>query len=191
VEVPARGSPCAWKSLRVDGPEPPASGGSLFDSGKAKSLAHSPFTFFAVPYAPGTLKAAGHLGGRATATDTVFVRAFVDAAKATVGNDCWVGLDLGGPKTITKTCVSPRRAWTRRMTGGRFQGSDASDFHRGVKDLTALLPEPKDGQWAEITDIASARPFRYVRFLSPDDGWNNVAEIEFYTSPSPGPRSPR
>lgn len=145
AQAPPQSMNAAWKFLRVDGPEPPASGGSLFDSGKAKSLAHSPFTFFAVPYAPGTLKAVGHPGGRATATDTVFVRASVAAAKATMGSDCWVGLDLGGPKTITKTRVFPRRAWTRRMTGGRFQGSDASDFHRGVKDLTALLPEPKDG----------------------------------------------
>ena len=302
AQAPPQSMNAAWKFLRVDGPEPSASGGSRFDSGNAKSLAHSPFTFFAVPDAPGTLKAVGHLGGRVIATDTVFVQAsvidrngsvvpetalpslafsgtgparlvgtdpmhveagaasvlfqaalqpgligvmvrvegftpvmatissrpaedapsrmpgvlpalparpaptsftktigasdgstttFMDAAKATTGNDCWVGLDLGGPKTTTKIRVFPRRAWTRRITGGRFQGSGTSDFHRGVKDLTALLPEPKDGQWAEITDIASARPFRYVRFSSPDDGWNNVAEIEFYTSPSPGPRSPR
>lgn len=52
-----------------------------------------------------------------------------------------------------------------------------------------LLPDPAwNGQrvslrfGAEITDIASAHAFRYVRYLSPDDGWNNVAEIEFYTS---------
>lgn len=316
------------------------SGGSLFDGGNAKHLARPPFTFFAVPYAPGTLKAIGYLGGRPVAADTVrtpeaahflrlafdtarsplvadgadavFVRAsvvdrngtvvprnalpsltfsvtgparlvgtdpvhveagvasvllqaglqpgliqvtaraeglapvtatissrpakdapsrapgalpaplarpvpalftkvtgavigtpgafaggpadigrafdgststFVDAAEATAGSDCWVGLDLGAPKTITKIRFFPRRAWTRRMTGGRFQGSSTPDFHAGVKDLTALLPEPKDGQWAEITDIIAARPFRYVRFLSPEDGWNNVAEIEFYTSP--------
>ena len=35
---------------------------------------------------------------------------FVDAAKATAGNDCWVSLDLGGPKMITKIRVFPRCA---------------------------------------------------------------------------------
>ena len=316
------------------------SGGYMFDGGNAKHLAHPPFTFTAVPYAPGTLKAVGYLGGKLVATDAVrtpeapkslrlafdtarnplaadgadavFVRAsvvdrngavvpanslpsltfavtgpahligtdpvhieagvasvllqaglqsgpirvtaraegldpatatitsqpaegavsrmpgtlpaplpkpvptsftrltgtllgtpgafggedagiakafdgststFVDAAEATAGNGCWVGLDLGTPKTITKIRFFPRLAWTRRMTGGKFQGSDTPDFHANVKDLTAPLPEPKDGQWAEITDISLARTFRYVRYLSPDDGWNNVAEIEFYTSP--------
>ena len=77
AQAPPQSMNAGWKFLRVDGPEPPASGGSLFDGGNAKSLAHSPFTFFAVPYAPGTLKAVGHPGGPATATDTVFVRASV------------------------------------------------------------------------------------------------------------------
>lgn len=48
-----------------------------------------------------------------------------------------------------------------------------------------LEDEPKNGQWTEITDLASARPFRYVRYLSPEDGWNNIAEVEFDTSPQP------
>lgn len=41
---------------------------------------------------------------------------------------------------------------------------------------------PPSGYWEETRDISSIRPFRYVRFLSPDDGWNNIAELEFYTS---------
>ncbi len=68
------------------------------------------------------------------------------------------------------------------MVNGRFQGSNAPDFHNPV-DLYTLSDEPKDGQWAEITDLSSQSPFRYVRYLSPDDGWNNVAELEFDTSP--------
>lgn len=108
---------------------------------------------------------------------------FVDAAEGTAGNDCWAGLDLGVPKTVTKIRFFPRRGWTRRMTGGKFQGSDTPDFRADVEDLCVLSSEPKDGQWADVTDIASARAFRYVRYLSPDDGRNNVAEIEFYTLP--------
>ena len=47
------------------------SGGYMFDGGNAKHLAHPPFTFPAVPYAPGTLKAVGYLGGKPVATDAV------------------------------------------------------------------------------------------------------------------------
>lgn len=316
------------------------SGGYMFDGGNASHLAHPPFTFMAVPYAPGTVKAVGYLGGKVVATDTVhtpevpkslslafdlarhplvadgadavFVRAFirdangttvplnalpeltftvsgpgrligtdpihveagvasvllqagltpgairvtaranglssatatvisqpaedttprtpgvlpaprlrpvptsftkltgrvigtpgafqgenadiakafdgntatfVDAAASTAGSDCWVGLDLGSPQVITKIRFFPRLQWTRRMVGGRFQGSDTPDFHAGVTDLCTLAEEPKDGQWTDVTALNSARAFRYVRYLSPDDGWNNIAELEFDTSP--------
>ena len=128
----------------------------------------------------------GAYGGEAADIAKAFdgdTSTFVDAAEGTAGNDCWVGLDLGAPKTITKIRFFPRAGWTRRMTGGRFQGSDTPDFHSGVKDLYTVFSEPRDGQWTDTTDIISARTFRYVRYLSPDDGWNNVAEIEFYTSP--------
>ena len=43
----------------------------MFDGGNAKHLAHPPFTFTQVPYAPGTLKAVGYLGGKIVATDAV------------------------------------------------------------------------------------------------------------------------
>ena len=108
---------------------------------------------------------------------------FVDAADSTGGNGCWLGLDLGVPKTITRIRFFPRAAWTGRMNGGKFQGSDTADFSRDVVDLAEIAGGPADGQWTEVTDIASARAFRYVRYLSPDDGWNNVAEVEFDTSP--------
>ena len=107
---------------------------------------------------------------------------YVDAAESTGGDGCWLGLDLGAPKPVTRIRFYPRKNWTRRMTGGRFQGSDTPDFARPV-DIYTLDDEPNNGQWTEITDLASVRPFRYVRYLSPEDGWNNVAEIEFETSP--------
>ena len=95
-----------WKFLRVDGPEPPASGGSLFDGGNAKSLAHSPFTFFAVP---GTLKAVGHPGGSATATDTVFVRAsVVDRNGSVVPENALPSLAFSVTGPAPRRPVSPR-----------------------------------------------------------------------------------
>ncbi len=110
------------------------------------------------------------------------VDTYVDASESTGGGDCWLGLDLGTPKPITKIRFYPRQGWTRRMANGKFQGSETPDFAKPV-DLYTLEDEPKDGQWTEITDLASVRPFRYVRYLSPEDGWNNIAEVEFDTSP--------
>ncbi len=110
------------------------------------------------------------------------VDTYVDAAESTGGDGCWLGLDLGTPKSVTRIRFYPRKGWTRRMTDGQFQGSDTPDFAKPT-NLYTLEDEPKDGQWTEITDLASVRPIRYVRYLSPEDGWNNIAEVEFDTSP--------
>lgn len=106
----------------------------------------------------------------------------VDAAASTGGDDCWLGLDLGTPRPITRIRFYPRLNWVSRMAGGKFQGSSTPDFAAPV-DLYTLDDAPTNGQWTEITDLASAQPFRYVRYLSPEDGWNNIAELEFDTSP--------
>ena len=107
---------------------------------------------------------------------------FVDADAATNGVGCWIGLDLGTPKRITKIRYFPRQAFPQRVVGAKFQGSDTADFQNPT-DLCEVEAAPPDGQWGETTDLNTAQPFRYVRFLSPDDGYNNVAELEFYTSP--------
>ena len=60
---------------------------------------------------------------------------FVDAAESTGGSGCWLGLDLGTPKTITRLRFFPRLEWTGRMSGGKFQGSDTPDFSKDVVDL--------------------------------------------------------
>ncbi len=110
------------------------------------------------------------------------ISTFVDAAESTNGDNCWVGLDLGIPKRITRIRFYPRRSHTYRMAGGLFQGSDTADFQHPT-NLAAIEDEPDDGQWTAITDIGSDRAFRYVRYLSPPDGWNNIAELGFDTSP--------
>jgi len=107
---------------------------------------------------------------------------YVDASEESGGDGCWLGLDLGAEKTITKIRFYPRHEWARRMIAGKFQGSSTPDFAKPV-DLYKVGGSIKDNQWVEITDIAPQRAFRYVRYLSPGDGWNNVAEVEFYTSP--------
>ncbi len=105
---------------------------------------------------------------------------------APVGNGAWVGLDLGTGKSarISKIRFRPRAdndansQFANRMIGGRFQGANMPDFKDAV-DLFAISASPAQGQWSEAA-ITNPAPFRYIRYLSPDGGSGNVAELEFY-----------
>jgi len=114
---------------------------------------------------------------------------FVNSAESTNGNSCWVGLDLGAPKVISKIRFVPRSDFPDRMTGGKFQGSATPDFAKPV-DLFTIVDQPKVGEFTQAATLLSKDAFQYVRYLSPDDGWNNVAEIEFYSQASPGAATP-
>jgi O-glycosyl hydrolase/fibronectin type 3 domain-containing protein len=100
-------------------------------------------------------------------------------------NGIWTGLDLGTgvTKQITQIRFFPRSGWASRMTGGKFQGSTSATFASGNVDLYTIATQPADGAWTTTTSIASTTPFRYIRYLSPNNGYGNVAEVEFYTSP--------
>ena len=64
------------------------------------------------------------------------------------------------------------------MVGGIFQGANQADFSDAVT-LYTVTTQPATGAFtsASITNTAA---FRYVRYLSPNGGWGNVAELEFY-----------
>ena len=106
---------------------------------------------------------------------------FFDAPEATNGNGVWVGLDLGEGKDaqVVKIRYFPRGEFPARMVGGKFQGSSTADFSKDVVDLHTITAEPFE--WMDVTKIDSDKKFRYLRYLSPDDGWGNVSEIEFLT----------
>jgi beta-galactosidase len=109
------------------------------------------------------------------------VNSFFDAP---TGNNNWVGLDLGtnAAKVISKISFYPRSGFAGRMTGGVFQGANASDFSDAVTFFT-LTSQPPDGAWTTLLN-SNLNTFRYVRYLSPANGFGNVAEVNFYT---PGP----
>jgi len=90
----------------------------------------------------------------------------------------WAGLDLGSGQQITSIKYFPRSGWASRMVGGKFQGSGVADFSSAVVDLYTVPTEPPVS-WNEIA-ITNTSSFRYVRYLTPDYGYCNVAEIEFY-----------
>ncbi|TAG09590.1 MAG: hypothetical protein EAZ42_06495 [Verrucomicrobia bacterium] len=93
-------------------------------------------------------------------------------------NGIWVGLDLGTANQIVQVRYFPRQDWAGRMVGGVFQGSNTADFSSGVTTLHTISATPSMS-FTTVT-ITNGTAFRYVRYLSPNDGYGNVAEVEFY-----------
>jgi uncharacterized protein YjdB len=91
----------------------------------------------------------------------------------------WAGLDLGASNKINLIRYIPRSDWSGRMVGGKFQGSNVADFSSGVVDLYTVTANPTL-IWNQVT-ITNSGSFRYVRYLTPPNGYLNVAEIEFYS----------
>jgi beta-galactosidase len=93
-------------------------------------------------------------------------------------NGAWLGLDLGLPQRIAKIRFRPRANLPQRMVGGRFQGSNSPDFKEAV-DLATITEAPPADRMSEAT-LSNTSPFRYVRYLAPDGGSGNIAELEIY-----------
>ena len=100
------------------------------------------------------------------------------------GNGDWVGIDLGTnvAKVVSKVLFYPRSGFAYRMTGGVFQGANLADFSDATP-LSTLTAQPTDGAWTQLL-ITNLTAFRYLRYLSPNSGFGNVAEVMFF---SPGP----
>ena len=97
-------------------------------------------------------------------------------------NGDYTGIDLGAgnEKRIYKIRYYPRNGWASRMVGGKFQGSNTSQT-AGFVDLHTIETTPAPGVFTEVT-VGDTTPYRYLRYLSPNGGYCNVAEIGFYTS---------
>ncbi|MVT08799.1 LamG-like jellyroll fold domain-containing protein [Chitinophaga tropicalis] len=92
----------------------------------------------------------------------------------------WVGYDFGADSglILNKVRYAPRPGYGGRMAGGRFQGSTDSAFTNPVT-LFTITTAPVTGTLTEQA-ISNMIPFRYIRYISPSDGFGNAAEIEFY-----------
>ena len=109
---------------------------------------------------------------------------FVDAATAD-GN--WVGLDLGSAKSVTSLSFTPRAGFASRMAGGTFQASNTADFTAGTVTLYAISGTP--AATATTVNVTAAGTYRYVRYVSPNGGWGNVAEVGFTGTTPPVART--
>jgi len=95
------------------------------------------------------------------------------------GNSGYTGLDLGSAKVIKKIKFYPRTNFADRMIGGKFQGSTNASTYTDLYTITTSPPL----QWNEAT-ISNTTGYRYVRYLTPNNGWGNIAEMEFYETPT-------
>ncbi|MGP4040950.1 cohesin domain-containing protein [Gracilibacillus sp. D59] len=105
---------------------------------------------------------------------------FYDFSEAAGG---YTGIDVGEGNGVVLTQVRyyPRKGFTQRITGGKIQGSNVSPTE-GFVDLYTITSEPDSG-WNAIA-ITSEESYRYIRYLSPDGGYGNIAELEFYSAES-------
>ncbi len=63
----------------------------------------------------------------------------------------------------------------RRIIGGKIQCADHEDFIDAVTLYTIVTTDIP-----EKIELASSRPSRYWRYLSPDGSWGNISELSFY-----------
>lgn len=95
-------------------------------------------------------------------------------------SNTWVGLDLGKPHLITGVGWSPRNdgQGPKRVKLAVFEGANREDF----LDALPLYMTTTEGTIGQLSyaDVKVTRPFRYVRYIGPNDARCNVAEVEFY-----------
>ena len=100
---------------------------------------------------------------------------------------------MGVSNVITQINYCPRSGFESRMVGGIFQGANQANFS-GAVTLCTVTNQPATGVFTSAS-IANASAFRYVRYLSPNGGYCNVSELEFYGYPfstlAPSDRSER
>jgi hypothetical protein len=95
-------------------------------------------------------------------------------------NGDYVGLDLGTAQSIDQIRFAPRSGFANRMVGGVFQASTTANFTSGVTTLYTVTAAPATGVLTTV-NLASPVVARYVRYLSPNGGFGNVAEVQFFS----------
>ncbi|MDO5570905.1 MAG: CotH kinase family protein [Bacteroidales bacterium] len=94
-------------------------------------------------------------------------------------SNTWVGLDLGKEFIINKIGYAPRNGYSSRLPLGVFEGANNPDFGDA---LPLLIIKETNIPEREITyqEINCNKPFRYVRYIGPNNVRCNIAEVEFW-----------
>jgi chitodextrinase len=86
----------------------------------------------------------------------------------------FAGMDLGESRVVTAINFQPRSGQAKRMIGGRFEGSNESSVS-GYETIHVIATEPSST--AQSVDVSSGMAYRYYRYLSPANGFGNIAEF--------------
>jgi len=86
----------------------------------------------------------------------------------------FAGMDLGESRVVTAINFQPRSGQANRMVGGRFEGSNESSVS-GYETIYVIAAEPSST--AQSVDVSSGMAYRYYRYLSPANGFGNIAEF--------------
>lgn len=83
-----------------------------------------------------------------------------------------------GSAMVAFVKFAPRNGYPERMTGGEFQAATTADFS-DAWTIAKVDEEPAEGVLTKLT-APSRRYYRYLRYISPDGGNCNVAEVQFF-----------
>ena len=64
------------------------------------------------------------------------------------------------------------------MVGGVFQASNTANFSSGVVTLHKITTAPTAGVLTTVS-VSDPTAYRYFRYLSPNGGYCNIAELAF------------
>ena len=103
-------------------------------------------------------------------------------------SQAWTGLSLEQNHVISGIQFVPRAGLEFRMVGGKFQGSNSADFSSGIVDLVTISEVPPF-DWNCIA-VTNTNAFRYIRYIGPENGVGNIAEIAFYGTPQAANQAP-
>lgn len=121
-------------------------------------------------------------GGSSNTYDKAFdgdPATFFDYAQPSGG---YTGIDLGAGHAAPVTAIRfvPRAGQLARMVGGVFQGCTDGPATGCHTIATVNWTPGQDWHDLAVTDPA---PYRWLRYAGPDNGFCDVAEIQFYTAP--------
>ncbi len=94
------------------------------------------------------------------------------------GNGNWVELNLGSPAALGQIAFSPRQFFESRMVGGYFEASNDPNFGSGVAILYTIGSAPQFG----LTTLPVSGTYQYVRYVSPNGSYGNIAEFQVFGS---------
>lgn len=119
----------------------------------------------------------GTWGGDATKDKAMDgnINTFFDA---NLKDGAWVGFAFSEGKKVQGIRFYPRKGQRGRMIGGKFQGTNSPGFTSNVTTFYEVNSKPPL-EWNCI-NISIDQTFKYIRYVSPVDGYGNVSEVEFY-----------